>query len=49
MNNSKTISAKVKEVGSHGMVYGLGTALESLLQILLIPLFLRDDLSSIHS
>jgi len=42
MNNSKTISAKVKEVGSHGMVYGLGTALESLLQILLIPLFLNE-------
>ena len=41
MNNSKSITSKLKEVGSHGMVYGLGTALESLLQILLIPLFLN--------
>lgn len=41
MNNSKSITSKIKEVGSHGMVYGLGTALESLLQILLIPLFLN--------
>ena len=41
MNNNKSIAYKIKEVGSHGMVYGFGTVLESLLQILLIPLFLN--------
>ena len=41
MNNNKSITSKIKEVGSHGMVYGFGTVLESLLQILLIPLFLN--------
>ena len=41
MNNNKSITSKIKEVGSHGIVYGFGTGLESLLQILLIPLFLN--------
>ncbi len=41
MNNNKSIYSKIKEVGSHGMVYGFGTILESLIQILLIPLFLN--------
>lgn len=41
MNNNKSILTKIKEVGSHGMVYGFGTVLESSLQILLIPLFLN--------
>ena len=41
MKNSKSIALKIKEIASHGIVYGAGTALESLLQILIIPLFLN--------
>ena len=41
MSKVKSVTSKIKEVGNHGLVYGFGTALESLLQILLIPLFLN--------
>lgn len=39
--NEKTITNKLKELSKHGIVYGVGTALESLLNFLLIPIFLN--------
>ena len=42
MNNNKTLIVKFKELAGHGLVYGIGTALESLIQIILIPIFLNQ-------
>ena len=46
MHSKKSISAKIKEVGKHGLVYGVGTIFESLLQIVLIPLYANKFLPS---
>ena len=37
----RTINSKFKELGKHGFVYGIGTAIESTLNIILIPLYLK--------
>lgn len=41
MLSKKSISTKFKEIGNHGLIYGLGTAIESLLNFILLPLFLN--------
>jgi O-antigen/teichoic acid export membrane protein len=37
----KALSSKIKEAGSHSIIYGLGSALQSLLGFIFIPLYTR--------
>ena len=46
IQSNKLIFLKIKEVSKHGLVYGVGTIFESLLQIILIPLYANSFLPS---
>lgn len=41
MSEQKKVNEKLKEIGKHGFIYGLGTGLESLIQIFLLPVYLN--------